>query len=206
MAKGKAIKAAFSAAKKALSKKGLGTLKPKANAFKGVESAGATKVKSLGNLKPKANAFKGVQSAGATRAKVPPMTRGDKNLLAVSTGLAAGAAAGMQAVDRMPSKKNTASSSNIKSVKTQKLTAAESKNFLGGKTRSVNTQKLSPSERRDLFKVAPKVATKAKSAPRAASFTPTSKKTPLSVSAGKKKTGYVKSNSSSRTFGSSRGR
>lgn len=53
--------------------------------------------------------------------------------------------------------------------------------------------------------VAP-AAPKAKSAPRAASFTPTAKKKTLSVSDGKKKTGYVKSNSSSRTFGSSRSR
>jgi hypothetical protein len=164
------------------SKKSLGTLKAKPNAFKGVQRPSGKG----GTLKPKPNAFKGVQSAGAARnapARAARAARGNRILAGTAAGLGA-------AVVYNKSKSPTKSATSPVAVAPKKKP-----------TNVVMPRKAKP------VKAAPKkAAPKAKAKPRAASFTPTAKKTPLSVSKGKKKVGYVKSNRSGRGGLRTRGR
>ncbi len=161
------------------SKKSLGTLKPKPNAFKGVQRPSGKG----GTLKPKPNAFKGVQSAGAARNAPVRAARGNKILAGTAAGLGAAAV-------------YNKNKSSAKAAASPAAVAPKKK-----PTNVVTPRKAKP------VKAAPnKAAPKAKAKPRAASFTPTAKKTPLSVSKGKKKVGYVKSNRSGRGGLRTRGR
>jgi len=91
----------------------------------------------------------------------------------------------------------------IKATKLPKFRpGAEFKSVVSGAKKIAPTPKKAAAK-----KAAPKkAAPKAKAKPRAASFTPTAKRTPLSVSKGKKKVGYVKSNRSGRGGLRTRGR
>jgi hypothetical protein len=132
------------------------------------------KAKATNVLKPKPNAFKGVQSAGAARnapVRAARAARGNKIL--------AGTAAGLGAAAVYNKNKSSASAAASPSAVAPKKAAPK-------KTASV---KIAPYKAKSVV---------AKSKPRAASFTPTAKKAPLSVSAGKKKVGYVKSKRSLR--------
>ena len=165
--------------KKSLGPRRVMTLKAKPNAFKGVQRPSGKG----GTLKPKPNAFKGVQSAGAARNAPARAARGNKILAGTAAGLGA-------AVVYNKSKSPTKSAISPVAVAPKKKP-----------TNVVMPRKAKP------VKAAPKKATpKAKAKPRAASFTPTAKKTPLSVSKGKKKVGYVKSNRSGRGGLRTRGR
>jgi len=163
------------------SKKSYGNIpKGKPTSRSGVESAldKANLPKSYGTLKPNAKAFKGVQSAGAVKnapVRAARAARGNKILAGTAAGLAA---ASVYNNDK----------SSTKAAASPAAVAPKKK-----PTNVVSPRKAAPK------KAAPeKAASKAKAKPRATSSTPTAKKTPTSVSAGKKKVGYVKSNRSGR--------
>ena len=174
------------------SKKSLGTLKAKPNAFKGVQRPSGKG----GTLKPKPNAFKGVQSAGAARnapARAARAARGNSILAGTAAGLGA-------AVVYNKSKSPTKSATSPVAV------APKKKPTNVVMPRKAKPVKAAPKKAAPKKAAPKKAAPKAKAKPRAASFTPTAKKTPLSVSKGKKKVGYVKSNRSGRGGLRTRGR
>ena len=154
----------------------------------GVESAlsRAGVPRSLGKIKAKANASKGVASAGATKAAKVAKTTSKRTPKVNPYGAAAavGAAGGIA----LQSKIQKAKKSPAAPKKAAPKKAAPKKKA---------TVKIAPYKAKSVV---------AKAKPRAASSTPTAKKTPLSVSAGKKKVGYVKSNRSGRGGLRTRGR
>lgn len=154
----------------------------------GVESAlsRAGVPRSLGKIKAKANASKGVASAGATKATKVAKTASKRMPKVNPYGAAAavGAAGGIA----LQSKIQKAKKSPAAPKKAAPKKAAPKKKA---------TVKIAPYKAKSVV---------AKAKPRAASSTPTAKKTPLSVSAGKKKVGYVKSNRSGRGGLRTRGR
>jgi len=166
------------------SKKSLGTLKPKPNAFKGVQRPSGKG----GTLKPKPNAFKGVQSAGAARNAPVRAARGNKILAGTAGALGA-------AVVYNKNKSSSRAAASPAAVAPKKKP-----------TNVVTPRKAAPKKAAPKKAAPKKAAPKAKANPRAASFTPTAKRTPLSVSKGKKKVGYVKSNRSGRGGLRTRGR
>ena len=140
--------------------------------------------KSLGTLKPKPNAFKGVQSAGAANrapARSAAASRGKKILAGTAVGVGAAVA-----------------SSKMNSKTSGAAVAPKKKPTNVVMPRKAKPVKAKPVKATPVKATPVKAAPKAKAKPRAASFTPTSKNTPLSVSAGKKKAGYVKSKRSLR--------
>lgn len=168
-------------------------------ATKAVKKAAAkrtAKAKATNVLKPKPNAFKGVQSAGAVKnapVRAARAARGNK-ILAGTAG-ALGAA--------VVYNKNKSSSRAAASP------AAASPAAVAPKKKPTNVvmpRKAAPKKAAPKKAVPKKAAPKAKAKPRAASFTPTAKRTPLSVSKGKRKVGYVKSNRSGRGGLRTRGR
>jgi len=157
----------------------------------GVESAlsKAGVPRSLGKVKAKANAFKGVASAGATKvAKVAKTTaKRTPKVNPYGAAAAVGAAGGIALQSKSQKAKSAKAAAQPSAVALKKKAAPK-------KTASV---KIAPYKAKSVV---------AKSKPRAASFTPTAEKAPLSVSAGKKKVGYVKSNRSGRGGLRTRGR
>ena len=161
--------------------------------------------KGLGTIKPKPNAFKGVQSAGAARNAPARAARGNKIL--AGTAAALGAAA---VYNKNKSSANSAASPTAVAPKKKTTNVVNPPKAKPVKkpTNVVMPRKAAPKAKAATkAKVAPKkAALKAKAKPRAASFTPTNKKTPLSASISKKNTGYVKSKRSLRGGLRSRGR
>lgn len=169
--------------------------KAKSISKRGVESAlsRAGIPRSLGKVKAKANAFKGVASAGATKvAKVAKTTA--KRMPKVNpygAAAAVGAAGGVALQSKIQKAKSAKAAGSPAAVAPKK---AAPKKKAPKKTATV---KIAPYKAKSVV---------AKAKPRAASSTPTAKKTPTSVSAGKKKVGYVKSNRSGRGGLRTRGR
>ena len=159
----------------------------------GVESAlsRAGVPRSLGKIKAKANAFKGVASAGATKAAKVAKTTAKRMPKVNPYGAAAavGAAGGIALQSKIQKAKKSPAAPKMSAPK-----KAAPKKAAPKKTATV---KIAPYKAKSVV---------AKAKPRAASFTPTAKKTPTSVSAGKKKVGYVKSNRSGRGGLRTRGR
>lgn len=159
----------------------------------GVESAlsRAGVPRSLGKIKAKANAFKGVASAGATKVAKVAKTASKRMPKVNPYGAAAavGAAGGIALQSKIQKAKKSPAAPKMSAPK-----KAAPKKAAPKKTATV---KIAPYKAKSVV---------AKAKPRAASFTPTAKKTPTSVSAGKKKVGYVKSNRSGRGGLRTRGR
>ena len=149
------------------------------------------KAKATNVLKPKANAFKGVQSAGAVKnapVRAARAARGNKILAGTAGALGA-------AVVYNKNKSSSRAAASPAAVAPKKKP-----------TNVVTPRKAAPKKAAPKKAAPKKAAPKAKAKPRAASFTPTAKRTPLSVSKGKKKVGYVKSNRSGRGGLRTRGR
>ena len=149
------------------------------------------KAKATNVLKPKANAFKGVQSAGAVKnapVRAARAARGNKILAGTAGALGA-------AVVYNKNKSSSRAAASPAAVAPKKKP-----------TNVVTPRKAAPKKAAPKKAAPKKAAPKAKANPRAASFTPTAKRTPLSVSKGKKKVGYVKSNRSGRGGLRTRGR
>ena len=163
-------------------------------ATKAVKKAAAkrtAKAKATNVLKPKPNAFKGVQSAGAVKnapVRAARAARGNKILAGTAGALGA-------AVVYNKNKSSSRAAASPAAVAPKKKP-----------TNVVMPRKAAPKKAAPKKAAPKKAAPKAKSKPRAASFTPTAKRTPLSVSKGKKKVGYVKSNRSGRGGLRTRGR
>tara|TARA_R110002126_G_scaffold147978_2_gene294054 strand:- start:1179 stop:1757 length:579 start_codon:yes stop_codon:yes gene_type:complete len=161
--------------------------KAKSISKSGVESAlsRAGIPRSLGKVKAKANAFKGVASAGATKAAKVAKTTAKRMPKVNPYGAAAavGAAGGIALQSKIQKAKSAKAAGSPAAVAPKK---AAPKKKAPKKTATV---KIAPYKAKSVV---------AKAKPRAASFTPTAKKTPTSVSAGKKKVGYVKSKRSLR--------
>ena len=159
----------------------------------GVESAlsRAGVPRSLGKIKAKANAFKGVASAGATKVAKVAKTASKRMPKVNPYGAAAavGAAGGIALQSKIQKAK--------KSPAAPKMSAPKKAAPKKAAPKKAATVKIAPYQAKSVV---------AKAKPRAASSTPTAKKTPLSVSAGKKKVGYVKSNRSGRGGLRTRGR
>ena len=159
----------------------------------GVESAlsRAGVPRSLGKIKAKANAFKGVASAGATKVAKVAKTASKRMPKVNPYGAAAavGAAGGIALQSKIQKAK--------KSPAAPKMSAPKKAAPKKAAPKKKATVKIAPYKAKSVV---------AKAKPRAASSTPTAKKTPLSVSAGKKKVGYVKSNRSGRGGLRTRGR
>jgi adenylate kinase len=151
----------------------------------GVESAlsRAGVPRSLGKIKAKANAFKGVASAGATKVAKVAKTASKRMPKVNPYGAAAavGAAGGIALQSKIQKAK--------KSPAAPKMSAPKKAAPKKAAPKKAATVKIAPYQAKSVV---------AKAKPRAASFTPTAKKTPTSVSAGKKKVGYVKSKRSLR--------
>ena len=178
----------------AASKKAAADAVAKQAAAKARRAAG----KSLGTLKPKPNAFKGVQSAGAaTRApaRSAAASRGNKILAGTAAGLGAAAV-----YNRNKSSANAAASPAAVAAKKKPTSVVTPRKAKPVKkpTNVVMPRKAKPVKAKPVKAAPKKAAPKAKAKPRAASFTPTNKKTPLSASISKKNTGYVKSKRSLR--------
>ena len=168
------------------------TAKAKAkNVVKPLRAAPKAKARATNVLKPKANAFKGVQSAGAVKnapVRAARAARGNKILAGTAGALGA-------AVVYNKNKSSSRAAASPAAVAPKKKP-----------TNVVMPRKAAPKKAAPKKAAPKKAAPKAKSKPRAASFTPTAKRTPLSVSKGKKKVGYVKSNRSGRGGLRTRGR
>ena len=151
-----------------------------------------------GTIKPKPNAFKGVQSAGAARNSPKRAARGNRILAGTAAGLGA-------AVVYNKNKSSTNAAASPAAVAPKKKPTNV---VMPRKAKPVKAapKKAAPKKAAPKKAAPKKTAPKAKAKPRAASFTPTNKKTPLSVSKGKKKVGYVKSNRSLRGGSRTRGR
>lgn len=126
------------------------------------------KPKSLGTIKPKTISKGGIESAGAAKNAMRRASSGNRVLAGTAAAVGAGVA------------HNMSKSS-------------------GGSASAPAAKKKAPVAKKAVVAIAPyePKSVVAKSKPRAASFTPR-KKTKTSVSSGKKKTGYVKSNRSLR--------
>ena len=168
----------------------------------GVESAlsRAGIPRSLGKIKAKANAFKGVASAGATKvAKVAKTTA--KRMPKVNpygAAAAVGAAGGVALQSKIQKAKSAKAAGSPAAVAPKKKAPSSLQKKIAAKKAA--NRKPNPATKANIAHVNSfnNAAPKAKAKPRAASFTPTAKKTPTSVSAGKKKVGYVKSKRSLR--------
>jgi hypothetical protein len=157
--------------------------------------------RSLGKLKPKANAFKGVKSAGATKSAKATDTSGFLRVPSAAKKVAKTASKRMQKVNPYGAAAAVGAVGGIAlQGRVQKAKSAKA----AGSPAAVAPKKAAPKKKAPkktaTVKIAPYQAKSvvAKAKPRAASFTPTAKKTPTSVSAGKKKVGYVKSKRSLR--------
>lgn len=133
------------------------------------------KPKSLGTIKPKTISKGGIESAGAAKNAMRRASSGNRVLAATAAAVGAGVAYNMS--------KSSGGSASAPAAK-KKAPAAKKKAPVAKKA----VVAIAPYEPKSVV---------AKSKPRAASFTPR-KKTKTSVSSGKKKTGYVKSNRSLR--------
>lgn len=153
--------------------------KPASFSKSGVDSAVSKAklppVKSLGTIKPKTISKGGIESAGAAKNAVRRASSGNRVLAATAAAVGAGIAHNMS--------KSSGGSASAPAAK-KKAPAAKKKAPVAKKA----VVAIAPYEPKSVV---------AKSKPRAASFTPR-KKTKTSVSSGKKKTGYVKSNRSLR--------
>ena len=172
--------------------------------------------RSLGKLKPKANAFKGVKSAGATKSAKATDTSGFLRVpnaakkLAKTTAkrmpkvnpygaaAAVGAAGGVALQSKTQKAKSAKAAGSPAAVAPKKKAPSSLQKKIAAKKAA--NRKPNPATKANIAHVNSfnNAAPKAKAKPRAASFTPTAKKTPTSVSAGKKKVGYVKSKRSLR--------
>ena len=174
-------------------------------ATKAVKKAAAkrtAKAKATNVLKPKPNAFKGVQSAGAVKnapVRAARAARGNKILAGT-----AGALGAAVVYNKNKSSSRAAASPAAVAPKKKPTNVVMPRKAAPKKAapKKAAPKKAAPLKAAPLKKAVPKA--KAKS--RAASFTPTAKRTPLSVSKGKKKVGYVKSNRSGRGGLRTRGR
>ena len=179
-------------AKRTAKAKATNVVKPrKAAPKKAAPKKTALKAKATNVLKPKANAFKGVQSAGAVKnapVRAARAARGNKILAGTAGALGA-------AVVYNKNKSSSRAAASPAAVAPKKKP-----------TNVVTPRKAAPKKAAPKKAAPKKAAPKAKANPRAASFTPTAKRTPLSVSKGKKKVGYVKSNRSGRGGLRTRGR
>ena len=155
--------------------------------------------RSLGKLKPKANAFKGVKSAGATKSAKATDTSGFLRVPNAAKKVAKTASKRMQKVNPYGAAAAVGAAGGIalqskiqkakKSPAAPKMSAPKKAAPKKAAPKKAATVKIAPYQAKSVV---------AKAKPRAASFTPTAKKTPTSVSAGKKKVGYVKSKRSLR--------
>ena len=179
-------------AKRTAKAKATNVVKPrKAAPKKAAPKKTALKAKATNVLKPKANAFKGVQSAGAVKnapVRAARAARGNKILAGTAGALGA-------AVVYNKNKSSSRAAASPAAVAPKKKP-----------TNVVTPRKAAPKKAAPKKAAPKKAAPKAKAKPRAASFTPTAKRTPLSVSKGKRKVGYVKSNRSGRGGLRTRGR